>query len=616
MKIYQENIKKYDSKIARLKIVLNRISLFRLLIFLISITILIILIRLDLITPIFIFLPISVISFAVVIKFHNKIVYQKKHTSFLKEINESEILREKCNLEEFDTGQRFVNPNHPYTSDLDVFGQHSIFQLINRTTTESGMILLSKWLSEPAHDSEIIDRQRAIKELSQKLNWMQDFQASGMHFQNKKSDYFKLIDWSKAPVVLLKNRQIYLAATITLPVLFLVNTYLFYSHLDSLMGLIYLSVMILVLLTTFLILRKVKPQAESIVETSTENLKTLRGYRTLINKIECASFKSKKLNDLQSVLIKDKNSAYKEVSRICKILDFSHQKPIRKIPIGGNFLYPILNSFLLLDIYLILATEKWKLKNKEYLELWADVVSELEVINSFAGFCCSNPLYVFPEITNRNNYVHFKSLGHPLIKSNNRVCNDFHSEGHGDVVMITGSNMAGKSTFLRTVGINIVLALAGSPCCANNGQVSNLKLFTSMRTQDNLEKGISSFFAELNRIEEMLKLIECNQNIYFLLDEMFKGTNSEDRHKGGFSLINQLSKLKTSGIIATHDIELAKLTENKKLAVNYSFNSEMMSDSMIFNYRLHNGICYDFNASELMKKSRIEILSNIKDEQK
>lgn len=615
MKIYQENIKKYDTKTARLKSVLNRISLLRLLIFLISITILIILFSLNLITPVFIVIPISVISFAIVIKRHNKIAYLKKHTSFLKKINESEIQREKCNLEKFDTGHQFANQNHSYTSDLDIFGQHSIFQLVNRTTTESGMIFLSKWLSEPAPDFEINDRQKAIKELSQKWDWRQDFQASGMHFQNKKSDYYKLLDWVEAPVVLLKKQQIYLAAAIILPVLFLLNTYLFYAHLDSLMGLIYLSLMILVLVTTFIILRKVKPQAESIVETSTENLKTLRGYRTLINKIECESFKSKKLHDLQSILIKDKYSAYKEISRICKIFDFSHQRPIKKIPIGGNFLYPLLNSFLLLDIYLILGTEKWKSNNKAHLKSWAEAVSEFDVINSFAGFCYSNPSYTFPEIAEKNNYVHFESLGHPLINSNNLVCNDFHSDAHGDVVMITGSNMAGKSTFLRTVGVNIVLALAGAPCCAKKGQVSNLKLFTSMRTQDNLEKGISSFYAELNRIEKMLKLIESNQNIYFLLDEMFKGTNSEDRHKGGFSLINQLSKLKTSGIIATHDIELAKLTENKKLVVNYSFNSEMINDSMIFNYKLHNGICYDFNASELMIKSGIEILSNISDEQ-
>src|SRR5690606_15440966 len=196
------------------------------------------------------------------------------------------------------------------------------------------------------------------------------------------------------------------------------------------------------------------------------------------------------------------------------------------------------------------------------------------------------------------------------------ICNDFHSEGQGDVVMITGSNMGGKSTFLRTVGVNLVLALAGAPRCAKYGQVSNLKLFTSMRTQDNLKEGVSSFYAELDRIEKLLKLIESSTNVFFLLDEMFKGTNSEDRHRGGFSFINQLNKLKTSGIIATHDIELAKLSENKKLVANYSFNSEMINDTMFFNYKLENGICYDFNASELMKKSGIEIISNFSDEQK
>ncbi len=615
MKIYQENIEKYNIKVLRLKKILNRISLLRLFIFVISITILITLTSFNLVTAAITVLAISIICFAFVLKHYNKVAYLRQHTSFLKKINESEIQRDKCKLEEFDTGHQFTNQSHPYTTDLDIFGQHSIFQLINRTTTESGMTLLSKWLSEPAPNSEIDDRQKAIKELSQKLDWRQDFQASGMRFQNKKSDYNKLLDWVEAPVVILKHQQFYLAVAIILPVLLLLSTYLFYVNHDSQMGLIYLSPMILVLLTIYIVLRKVKPQAENIVETSTENLKTFRGYKALINSIECESFKVKKLHELQSTLKKGKYSAYKEISRIIKILDFSHQKPIKKIPIGGNYVYPLLNSFLLLDIYLILGTEKWKIKNKAFLKSWAEAVSEFEVINSFAGFCYSNPSYTFPEITEKNNYVHFESLGHPLINSNNRVCNDFYSDGYGDVIMITGSNMAGKSTFLRTIGVNIVLALAGAPCCARNGQVSNLKLFTSMRTQDNLEKGISSFHAELNRIEKMLKLIENNQSIYFLLDEMFKGTNSEDRHKGGFSLINQLSKLKTSGIIATHDIELAKLTENRKLVVNYSFNSEMIDDSMIFNYKLHNGICNDFNASELMKKSGIEILTNIPDEQ-
>ncbi len=610
MKVYHENIKKYNAKTVRLKKVLSRISLLRLLIFLISSTILITLFRINLITTFFIVFPILIICFNQVFKHYNKIAYLKKHTSLLKRINESEIQREKCNLEEFDTGHKFINHNHPYTSDLDIFGQHSIFQLVNRTTTESGMILLSEWLSEPAPNYEIHDRQKAIKELSQKLDWRQDFQASGMHFQNKKSDYYKLLDWVEGPVVLLKYRRIYIAGAIILPVLLLLSFYFFVNNLISPNWYIYFSLVILVLFINYMILRKVSPIAEDIVETSTENLNTLRGYRTLINKIEIESFKSKKLYELQSILIKGKYSAYNEINRLCRILDFSHQRSIKKHPIGGNYFYYLLNRFLLLDIYLIIGTEKWKSKNKAVLKPWSRVVSEFEVLSSLAGFCYSNPSYTFPEITEKNNFVHFELLGHPLINSNKRVCNNFHSEG-GDIVMITGSNMGGKSTFLRTVGVNMVLSLAGAPCCAKNGQVSNLKLYSSMRTQDNLKKGISSFYAELSRIEKMLKLIESSQNIFFLLDEMFKGTNSEDRHKGGFSLISQISELNASGIIATHDIELAKLSENKSLVTNYSFNSEIINNSMIFSYELRPGICNDFNASELMKKSGIKILSNI-----
>ncbi len=611
MNIYQENIKKYNIDAIRLKKVFNRISLLRLFIFVISGAILITLFSTGSIALVFIVFPVSIICFALVIKHHNKIAYLRKHTSFLKEINEAEILRENCDLEGFDTGNKFINQNHPYTSDLDIFGYHSVFQLINRTTTESGTILLAKWLSETAPGYEIHDRQEAIKELSQKPDWRQDFQASGMHFQNRKSDYSKLLDWIEAPAILLKNRRIYIAVAVTLSVLTMTCLYFYIPYFDSPNWFLYLIPLIIVLFINSRILKKVKPVADRIVETSQENINTLRGYRTLINKIECESFKSKKLSLLQSTLIKSKFSALKEIKRLCRLLEFSQQRPINKLPPNGNPFYSLFNYFFLLDIYVIIETEKWKSKNKTFLKSWSSTVSEFEAINSFAGFSYSNPSYIFPEITEKNNYVHFESLGHPLINSNERICNNFHSDGQGDIVMVTGSNMGGKSTFLRTVGVNLVLALAGAPCCAKKGQVSILKLFTSMRTHDNLKKGISSFYAELDRIEKMLKLMESGNTVFFLLDEMFKGTNSKDRHKGGFSLINQLSKLETSGIIATHDIELARLSEKNMLVTNYSFNSEIKDNSMIFSYELHPGICNDFNASALMEKSGIEIISDI-----
>lgn len=606
MKIYQDYIIKCESKILRLTKISNRLSVLRLLIFIISCIVIIILIRNKLFTPVLIFFSFSSLLFAFVIKRHDKITWVKKHAIFLKGINESEILRLKCDLEVFDAGQRFVDQNHPYSSDLDIFGQHSLFQLVNRTTTESGTKLLANWLSEPALDGEILDRQKAIKELSQKLDWRQNYQATGMHFLNRKSDYNKLLAWVEASEVLPNQYVIYRVVAITLSILSILV--LSYGVINPFPLII---ILISILIINYWVLRKVKPLADNIVEMSYNDLKTLKAYQALINEIESQNFKSKKLRHLKSSITVGTYTATKEIKKLLSLLEFSHQRSIEKIPLGGNAFYSIINAFLLLDIYLIIGTEKWKSRNRLSLNSWSEAVSEFEVLNSFAGFYFSNPSFTFPVIKDKPYNIDFKLLGHPLISQDKRVCNNFQLQRQGEIVVVTGSNMSGKSTFLRTIGINIVLAQIGAPCCAKYGQVPNLKVITSMRTQDNLKEGISSFYAELKRIEKMLKLIESNNNIFFLLDEMFKGTNSEDRHKGGFSLINQIRELNTSGIIATHDIELAKLSENKMLVENYSFNSEIIDDSMIFSYELRSGICNDFNASELMKKSGIKIISNI-----
>ncbi len=618
MKTFSDNIKIHNTNLVKLTKLLKQISLLRLVLFILLAIILIYLFKYKLLTTILLVFPlVAIISFGISIKYYSKIAYRKRHTEFLKCINESEILRDERKLNTFDKGKEFINATHPYTSDLDIFGQHSIFQLINRTTTESGKLRLAKWLSEPALNHEIIERQEAIKELAPNLQWRQDFQASGMHFQHKKSDYNKLLEWMEKPVGLINHSLLYITLAVALSVLSFASLYYFIIHIFFVNWFTYLIPFIAVMLINNFVLRRTKPQAEDIVITSQENINTLKSYKSLISAIENKKFKSYKLKQLQSLLSLDKFSAFKEINKLCKILDFSQQRGVNKmkIPIKGNAFYAILNLFLLLDIYLIIETEQWKLKNKTSLRSWSNIISEFEALNSFAGFSYSNPAFTFPEITEQNNHIHFEVLGHPLIQSDKRVCNNFHSEGHGDISMITGSNMGGKSTFLRTVGLNLVLALAGAPCCAENAKVSNLKLYTSMRTQDNLSMGVSSFYAELKRVETILKKIENNENIFFLLDEMFKGTNSQDRHRGGFSLIYQMCGLKTSGIVATHDIELAKLLEKKSLVTNYSFNSEIKDNTMYFSYKLHTGICNDFNASELMRKSGINILSDISEDE-
>ena len=612
MKVYYENVKKYEVKAKGLKQVLSKLSLLRLVIFVLASALLIAFISMHFIAMALVVFSVAAVCFAFVLKRYNKKAYAHKYSLFLKGINEQEILRHNNDLEGFDAGDAFIDPNHPYTSDLDVFGQHSIFQLLNRTTTESGRIRLAEWLSHSATNAEVQDRQEAIKELAQKLEWRQDFQASGLHFQNKNSDYKKLLEWVEAPAALLKNSRVYTFVAIALSLLSWLAFYFYMSHFDAFNWFVYLLPLITVLVVINRVLKRVKSVTDTIVETSQDNINTLRGYRSLIHKIELERFKSKQLVQLQSVFIKSKYSACQEINTLCRLLEFVQQRGVTNIkrPIKGNPFYGVFNSFFLLDIYVVIRAERWKEKNKPLLRAWAEVVSEFEVISSFAGFCSSNPSYVFPELTEQNKNIHFESLGHPLIKANQRVCNDFKVEGQGHVVMITGSNMAGKSTFLRTVGINLVLALAGAPICALKGQVPNLKLYSSMRTQDSLKAGVSSFYAELSRIETMLKMVEQRDDVFFLLDEMFKGTNSEDRHRGGFSLISQLSELKTSGIIATHDIDLAKLSGHKNLVCNYSFNSEIKDDTMVFSYHLDGGICSDFNASALMEKSGIKILSD------
>lgn len=602
MNIYSSNIQKYDALGLGINKSLNRLSVLRLVVFVCSAALIVYLANERMSALILIVAPICVLPFSYLIKRHNQLAYDKRHADFLKEINENEVLRLGNKLNGFPTGQAFISRDHPYVADLDIFGPHSFFQLLNRTTTESGSVCLAEWLSAPASKAVILERQEAIQELGPKLDWRQHFQASGMHFRNPKSDFNKLLMWIKGPVQLLPNQSKYLVACIFLSI---------FSTWAAAYALISYNIIPVtaILLINYFVLKKVAQTAEDIIDNTHENIKILGGYQSLITHIEPVVFNSTILQKLQSGFKQGNYSAADEIKQLRKILEIFQLRGTKKT--DRNKFYPMFNLFWLLDIYWIILTEKWKTKNKAHLRSWASAVSEFEVLSSLAGFSYANPSFTFPKFSDKPCTVYFERVGHPLISPESRVCNDFHIEGRGEIAMITGSNMAGKSTFLRTVGANLVLALMGAPCCARSAQVSEIKIFSSMRTQDNLEEGISSFYAELKRIEQLLQLIESGQSVFFLLDEMFKGTNSKDRHKGGFSLIKQLEELNAFGIISTHDLDLANLTGKHQLVVNYSFNSEIREGIMTFDYKLSPGLCRDFNASELMKRSGIKILSGM-----
>lgn len=620
MKIYQDNVKKYEAEIIRLDNSLRRLSTLRLVVFLSSAIILVFLANERLMASMLIMAPLCAFAFSVLVRQYNYVDNLKRHTTFLKEINEREILRLENKLSDFPTGQTYVNGEHPYGSDLDIFGQHSVFQLINRTTTDLGQGLLAEWLSSSADADIISGRQKATSELSQRLKWRQEFQARGMHFKHTKLDYEHLLNTVQKPAELLPRLKKYLSISVVMSLLSTSALLYFLSNLFSLLSgnairnqesfseAVFMSLvpLIITLLVNTLILRTVRPIAREMTEKLPDHIKILACYESLITSITSEKFQSEKLQILQSTLCDANFSAENEIKKLRRILAMFQLRG-RKGEFN-NFFYSFFNILWFLDVYMIILTEKWKNRSGSYLNVWASCVSQFEVINSLAGFHYSNPAFTFPDIKEDSYRIHFEMLGHPLISSEKRVCNDFSLNGRGEMAVITGSNMAGKSTFLRTVGVNMVLALTGAPCCAKYGAVSNLKIFTSMRTQDSLEEGVSSFYAELKRIAQLLKLIESGQPLFFLLDEMFKGTNSKDRHRGGFSLIKQLKELNAFGIISTHDLDLAILAGEHKIVTNYSFNSSIREDDMIFNYLLTEGLCSDFNASELMKRSGIKVV--------
>ena len=662
MDTYQRNVQQYQVEGAALSQTLNQLAVLRSVAFVGTIVLIVVLANERLFVELVMTILLGGLGLGLLIKRFNRVAYRKRHTALLQEINEQEVARQKNQLAGFPTGQSFINRHHPYAADLDIFGPHSLFQLLNRTTTESGSILLAQWLLEPADRETILARQRAIQELTPRLAWRQQFQASGMHFRNTKSDYQKLLAWLEQPGRLLPNQSVYLIASILLAVsstvgvvyyfrhisspdhvlyiiplltvpfinlnllrkvksltvsillavLSTVGAVYYFSHISSSDHVFYAIPLLIVLFINLNLLRKVKPIADEIIDSTHQNMKILGGYEVMIKTLMSEEFKSEILQKIQITFSQPHYSASSEIKKLRKILEIFQMRGTKQAVIESNKFYPVFNALWLLDIYWIILTERWKQKNGTRIGKWAMAISECEVLCSLAGFSYANPSFSFPEVLSERYTVRFEALGHPLIGSN-RVSNHFAQKDRGRVMMITGSNMAGKSTFLRTVGVNLVLAFAGAPCCAASGQVSQVQLFTSMRTQDDLEAGISSFYAELKRVEDLLSLIRQGQPVFFLLDEMFKGTNSQDRHKGGFSLIKQLSELNAFGIVSTHDLALAELAEKRGVVTNASFNSRIQADEMLFDYTLTSGLCQDFNASELMKKSGIKVLSDIQE---
>jgi len=533
-----------------------------------------------------------ILFFGYLIKRFNTIQYQVSHHNFLHNINEDEILRLEGSLDSFDPGFEYLNDDHPYISDLDVFGKNSLYQLVNRCSTFWGKKTLANWLSNKAEKEEISLRQESIKELSKDIDWLQQFQATGRHYKDH-TDIDPFLKWLKSDDII-SNDLFYQIIRFISPIISITIIALtIFSAISFIWIFVGIVVNGLIVLTA---LKKVK----SIHDNTSIAIKSLKGLEALIILVENVSFKSIKANKIKAIYAGKSQKVSARIGYLNRIL--------QNLDNRNNQFYQFLNLFFLFDLHYSISAERWKTKQPENIQSWFDAIGEMEGLISFAGIAFSNPNYAFPKILEDEHSIDSRKMGHPLIPHTVRVSNDFFLSGKGNIAIITGSNMAGKSTFLRTIGVNMVMAFAGSPVCADVLSLSHTQIFSSMRTQDNLEENISSFYAELKRIHHLLNTTSENTPVFFLLDEILKGTNSHDRHLGAVSLVHQLAGKNTSGLISTHDINLAKETTKGRMVTNYSFNSIIRGDEILFDYKLTPGICESFNASKLMKKMGIEII--------
>lgn len=530
-------------------------------------------------------------SFYRFVKWHQYIQQAHLHHKRLAQLNEAERRFIEHDYQAFANGERFKNPQHPYAVDLDIFGDYSFYQYINRTSTAIGEQRLAEYLETPEQLTEIKLRQAAIADLQPQLEWRQSFQAYGMAAEDDPSHISGLLNWLSAEDYI-QNNKFYIAARFFVPILSIIGIALWITTLPWFLAMFFFFPAIYILRQTTM---KVN---ETHVQT-THAGKILAYYAQLMQHIEKGEFQSEKLKDLQQRFILKSTVASKEIGRLSYI--------IRQLNVRYNVFAVLLNLFGMWDVNWVYQLEKWKTAQRENLPQWFEALQEFEAILSFSTLYYNYPDWIFPTIHQHPEFIG-EAVGHPLINPKDRVSNDLSVPTEGHIKLLTGSNMAGKSTFLRTIGLNIVLANIGAPVCARTFRLPLLKVYTSMRTQDALHESTSSFYAELKRLKFIIEAVENKENIFFLLDEILKGTNSNDRHTGSKALIKQLIKSEGSGIIATHDLELGTLEADYGGAIeNLRIEVTIRDGQLDFDYKIKKGVSESFNATLLMQQMGIRI---------
>ena len=529
---------------------------------------------------------IGIIVFIYLVLKHSDLQYNFDLNKTLISINKTELNVLKRDYLNLDDGSEFLNPKHSYSYDIDLFGKGSFFQYCNRTVTVEGKNELFSELTSNTI-SAITEKQSGIKELSEKPIWRQHFSAIAS-LVKVEHPAKEITDWIHNYKIVLPTYFKYLPAVFSVLSLILIVT----------LGLQLIPEIIL-LLWLFIGLGISGFYVKKVNELSrnTDNAKdTFKQYHKLLNEIENTTFTSEILKNKQLEIQTDSKKASAIFKEYSKLLDALDQRNNVIIAVLGN-------GFFLRDLHQVYKIEKWIATYKTKVEQWFKVIAFFDAQNSLANFTFNHPNYFFPEIKNNNNVIKATNLGHTLLKEAQRIDNDFTIKNQ-QFFIVTGANMAGKSTFLRTVSLSIVMANVGLPVCAEHFEYSPIKLITSMRTSDSLVEDESYFFSELKRLKFIVDEIE-NDDYFIILDEILKGTNSTDKAIGSKKFVQKLVASNSTGIIATHDLSLCEIEKELIDVKNYYFDAEIINDELNFDYQLKDGICKNMNASFLLKKMKI-----------
>jgi len=538
-------------------------------------------------------LPISIILFGLLVKYHNKKEEELNKFAQLISIYKNEIRNIKSeNI--FGNGSQYIDHKHLYTSDLDVFGKFSLYNLINRTITKNGSNILAKWLKQSSTKNEIAQRQNTVKELAKKTTFKEEFLRTFFYSKNNTNkNTSDLKEWIENFEPYFTNKKTLIIYSWVSPIIILISFAIGYIYpLIWILTFIFISV-------NFIVLTGQQIKVNKIDIHLGKQADIFKRFSKLVSLIKNEDFKSDLANRLKTELIGKYNpeKEFKKMAFISKRFDNR-----------TNIFYRLLILPIFMnDIHMSVSAEKWFVENKKHINNWLEIIGEFDALLSLSILYFNNNDWIFPEIVDADFLIDAKELAHPLIPKETSITNSYNISGKAKADIITGSNMAGKSTFLRTIAVNMILAYAGAPVNAKSFKLSQIRILTYFRIHDSLEESTSSFYAELKRIRDILNIIKTNDNCLLLLDELLRGTNTTDRNLGSVAIIKQFLKYNAVGIVATHDLSIADMIKQFPEQVrNFNFDVNVKNDELFFDYKLKEGVCNSFNATLLMKKIGID----------